>query len=261
MGKCIYQPTGAAREYARWACNLFNGCPHACNYCYCKRGVLKNVLGKDVPTIKKGVGTTEEEALETFKKEIEKYANKIKEQKESLFFSFSTDPLCEQEVELTYACFYQAILKQVPVQILTKAVSWSKGLAWKRLLMFNRDWITIGTTLTGHDEEEPGAPSNEERVAMINDLAHLGYKTFVSIEPIITFPMSLQMILETCKNNREYRIGLMSGVKKEEYYNKYLCQDFIEQVLTLQKQYSFEVVWKHSIKEYYHKHFPNSNLI
>ena len=223
--------------------------------------MLKNVLGKDVPTLKKGVGTTEEEALETFKKEIEKYANKIKEQKESLFFSFSTDPLCEQEVELTHACVYQSIQKQVPVQILTKAVSWSKGLAWKRLLMLNRDWITIGTTLTGHDEEEPGAPSNEERVAMINDLAHLGYKTFVSIEPVITFPMSLQMILKTCKCNREYRIGLMSGVKKDEYYNKYLCQGFIAQVLELQKQYGFTVIWKHSIKEYYHKHFLNSNLI
>lgn len=28
--KCIYQPSGAAREYGAWACNLYNGCTHQC---------------------------------------------------------------------------------------------------------------------------------------------------------------------------------------------------------------------------------------
>ena len=30
----IYQPSGRAREYAEWACNLYRGCPHACAYCF-----------------------------------------------------------------------------------------------------------------------------------------------------------------------------------------------------------------------------------
>jgi len=31
----IYEPKGAAREYAELACNLRLTCSHACTYCYC----------------------------------------------------------------------------------------------------------------------------------------------------------------------------------------------------------------------------------
>ncbi len=30
----IYRPTGRAREYAELAMNLYDGCPHGCQYCY-----------------------------------------------------------------------------------------------------------------------------------------------------------------------------------------------------------------------------------
>lgn len=49
--KCIYQPSGAAREYGAWACNLYNGCTHQCQYCYCRRGAWKNVLGVGKPVL------------------------------------------------------------------------------------------------------------------------------------------------------------------------------------------------------------------
>lgn len=42
--RCIYQPKGAAKEYGAWACNLYNGCSHHCDYCYCKRGVWANTM-------------------------------------------------------------------------------------------------------------------------------------------------------------------------------------------------------------------------
>jgi DNA repair photolyase len=32
--RVIYEPKGAAREYAELALNLFSGCPHGCTYCY-----------------------------------------------------------------------------------------------------------------------------------------------------------------------------------------------------------------------------------
>lgn len=43
--KPIYKPKGAALEYVGedgYALNIYTGCPHRCNYCYCPQ-----VLHKD----------------------------------------------------------------------------------------------------------------------------------------------------------------------------------------------------------------------
>lgn len=264
MGKVIYKPTGAAKEYARWACNLYNGCPHACNYCYCKRGVLGSVLGKDIPVLKKGAGKNEAEALQTFEHELFRYKDKIKEQGEYLFFSFSTDPLCDEEERLTYECVRICVSCGVPVQLLTKAVNWLKRTEWQHFLEQSKGLVRIGTTLTGHDKEEPGAPSTAERIKMLKWAeVCCNTKPFVSIEPIIDFPQSLAMI-KKCGyfgSNIEFRIGLMSGVKKETYYDKWVCSGFVTTVIELQQKEGFDVIWKHSIREYYTKHFPDQKLI
>ena len=38
-GSLIYQPQGAAGEYAKWAINLYHGCSNGCTYCYNRRVV------------------------------------------------------------------------------------------------------------------------------------------------------------------------------------------------------------------------------
>lgn len=43
-GALIYQPQGAAGEYAKWAINLYHGCSNGCTYCYNRRGVLSHVF-------------------------------------------------------------------------------------------------------------------------------------------------------------------------------------------------------------------------
>ena len=30
----IYEPSGMAKEYSPYACNLYIGCSHRCKYCY-----------------------------------------------------------------------------------------------------------------------------------------------------------------------------------------------------------------------------------
>ena len=52
-GKAIYQPSGKAEEYARWACNFYVGCSNGCEYCYCKKGILAGAMGQDKPQLKK----------------------------------------------------------------------------------------------------------------------------------------------------------------------------------------------------------------
>lgn len=261
MGKVIYKPTGAAKEYARWACNLYNGCPHACNYCYCKRGVLGSVLGKDIPTLKKQAGKDEKEAFATFGKELKKYKEQIKADGESLFFSFSTDPMCNDELELTMRCVRECISNGVPVQILTKATEWVYDKSIPDLLTEWRKYIRVGFTLTGHDELEPGAPSNNERIKAMHILFnHTGIKEFASIEPVVDFKSSLQMIHYTLNCCPEYRIGLMSGVSKEKQYDPNECEKFTQKVSKLQREVGFKLVWKNSIKDYYTKHLPLHNM-
>lgn len=36
----VYEPKGRAAEYAPLAANLYDGCPHACSYCYVP-GILR----------------------------------------------------------------------------------------------------------------------------------------------------------------------------------------------------------------------------
>lgn len=50
-------------------------------------------------------------------------------------------------------------------------------------------------------------------------LHSLGFKTFASIEPVITWQMAHSVIKDSLKYCDHYKIGLRSGVGKD-YYNK-----------------------------------------
>ena len=158
----IYRPNGAAAEYSTWACNLYNGCSHSCTYCYCKRGVFGHTLGKDVPEIKALLGGDPKKAYHLFCQELDKYRDQITADG-GLFFSFSTDPMLYEEINLTMRCIEYAFSQQVPVIILTKATWWVREDWVIGTLYAHRDLLTIGFTLTGHDELEPGAPANVSR--------------------------------------------------------------------------------------------------
>lgn len=263
--KCIYQPSGAAREYGAWACNLYNGCRHQCDYCYCRRGAWKNVLGVDKPALKAMVGNDEEEAFLTFRRELLQHRDEILEAGTGLFFSFSTDPMQREEIALTMRCVQECRIEQVPVQILTKATWWTKvGNTMEgdylRQLVAWRDYVTIGVTLTGHDELEPGAPTNRERIILLKHLLHCNIRTFVSLEPVIDFESSLKMILDTLDVTAEYRIGLMSPYKKDRYDHEQ-CERFCTKVTELSKQYGFTVKWKESIRRFYEDGLPILKLM
>ena len=83
--RCIYQPKGAAKEYGAWACNLYNGCSHHCDYCYCKRGVWVNTMGIDKPELKAMLGKDENEAYLIFARELKQHRDKILAAGDGLF--------------------------------------------------------------------------------------------------------------------------------------------------------------------------------
>jgi len=253
-GKAIYNPSGAAREYSYWGCNLVVGCSNGCEYCYCKKGILKGVMGMDRPQLKKCL-VNEITAFEIFKKEV--LINKTELQKHGLFFSFTTDPMLTEFWDLTWKAIMFCNAHEIPVKVLTKLAGWVEST----LNYFNhsnsdnadREWrklIAFGFTLTGYDELERGASTNQERIEGMKLLHEAGFKTFASIEPIIDFERSYEMIRLSLGYCDLYKIGLMSGQKVDKhFYNK--LRSFNLQVVNTLAHFPAKVYWKESIQKHF----------
>jgi DNA repair photolyase len=239
-GKAIYRPKGKAAEYAEWACNFYIGCSNNCSYCYLKKGRGAKVLGGNEPILKKCF-RDENHALEVFKKELMQNLPEL--QKHGLFFSFSTDPMLnkmrlENGEHLTISALAIACYYRVPVKILTKRADiihhfimtekYKEHRSLEFVIEKYKPLIAIGFTLTGHDELEPGASTNAERIEAMKKLHDAGFKTFASIEPIIDFDSSYEMIEQTMGFCDLYLIGLMSGKK----YDIFELMKFISNVVT-----------------------------
>lgn len=208
-GKCLYTTNGAAHEYAPVACNFYVGCSNMCKYCYLRKGVLKHAMGGNKPQLKKCF-QDEKQAFQIFQHEAGQNIKILKEN--GIFFSFSTDPLLPECQKLTWYASEIATISGIPVKILTKTTAFFKE--WEEYLKMlpekQKALTHFGFTLTGHDEWEPNAPSNNERIETLKMLHDWGYHTFVSIEPIIDFKSSLQMIQNTMSWCEWYGIGLMT---------------------------------------------------
>lgn len=247
MGKCIYQPKGKAKEYAEWACNFYVGCSNNCSYCFLKKGRGAKILGGCTPTLKKCF-RDEKHALEIFEKEL--VQNILELKKHGLFFSFTTDPMLPETIELTGRVLLRCQTYDIPVKILSKIGDFEMVyFPFIRKYLTSR-WIdnskiAFGFTLTGHDELEPNASTNQERIEAIKKLHNAGFKTFASIEPIIDLKSSMDMIKQTIGYCDEYKIGLLSSdktIKKAE------LQKFFDEVNLLSTTHNFSIYWKDSIK-------------
>lgn len=246
-GKAIYNPSGRAGEYSYWACNFYVGCSNGCEYCYCKKGILKGVMGQDKPQLKKCF-INESHALKVFTEELLK--NLFELQKHGLFFSFTTDPMLPGTQVLTMNAAGIAIHHGIPAKILTKCASWVKNFIWwinnsnsDNAQLEWRKMYAFGFTLTGHDELEPNASTNAERIEAMKKLQNAGFKTFASIEPIIDLHTSFEMISATNGYCDLYKIGLMSGVKM----GRHQLQLFIKSVIDQVEFYGAKLYFKDSL--------------
>lgn len=218
-GKAIYTTKGAAREYGRIGCNFYKGCPHECSYCYLKRGAPSKQLGGNVAQLKKCF-KDEADAACILRKELDKHLEQC--QSYGIFLSFSTDPLILNTRELTGIAITEALVRGIPVWILTKDSSFIYDEEFMEYIdIINpiyRDRIHFGFTLTGRDDMEPHASTNLNRINAMRWMNIKGFSTFASIEPVIDWRHARMMVecsLEYCDH---YKIGLRSGVKKD-YYN------------------------------------------
>ena len=253
-GALIYQPQGAAGEYAKWAINLYHGCSNGCTYCYNRRGVLSHVFG-DKPELAASIvkardkllneylkknnmtahdaipqkvirDTTDVAALEIVAKDIMRIGEDVIREDGGIFFSFTCDPFDPDiDADMLRMIVFVLLDRQIPVTILTKNVDWLENDKWKDFLEPDTDCpdnllrdLTIGFTITGKDKLEPNAPSTEERIEALRKL-HNEYKikTFVSLEPITSIHTASEVIKKTYQITDEIRIGAQSPIKKDRY--------------------------------------------
>lgn len=245
--KAIYQPKGKAGEYAAWACNFYTGCSNDCQYCYCKRGVLSHVWST-TPQLKKCFKDTDD-AIATFRRELDYYIANSSIQNRGLFFSFTTDPLLDETGGLTVEAAEYAIRNRVPVQILTKRAD--GALRFVECLSqilggigpFHK--IAIGFTLTGFDELETNASLTESRINAMRTIHALGLRTFASIEPMLDLSTTEDIINCTLGFCDLYKIGLLSG-GKQPIDPKNLFS-FIPNITNKISNAGAKVYWKNSV--------------
>jgi DNA repair photolyase len=216
-GKAIYSTRGAAREYGRVGCNFYTGCPHDCAYCYLKRGAPSKVLGGTQVKLKKCF-KDEERAFDVFCKEAWEHMEYLKEV--GVFLSFTTDPMIEETINLTIWVVEFCVEHNIPIKVLTKNAKSPyapyMGILFEKILKVEGD-VRFGFTLTGRDDMERLASSNDERVEAMKFLKEQGMKTFASIEPVIDWESSMNIIKKALPYCDHFKIGLRSGVKKDYY--------------------------------------------
>ena len=208
MNGPIYQPAGRAREYSPYALNIYTGCTHGCDYCYCPR-----VLHMDSsayfhrPSPRSGIvsALTRQLASTSFDKQV--------------LLSFVGDCFCDTSDDSATALECLDILRdtKTPTAILTKGGN-RLFRAEGQILGFQRGLVSVGATLTfandkdSHDHE-PGAASPAERMDTLRMFHEAGVKTFASFEPVLDPEQSLALIRECAESGilDTYKVGKLNG--------------------------------------------------
>ena len=265
--KILSRPKGNAEEYGRWSVNPYIGCSHGCLYCYLKKGPSGAYLGQDKPVLKKGV-VSEEHAFYLAMTEI--YANHEEIIRDGgLFMTFTSDPCAEKTRNIFFRIAIESARElKIPVTILTKSADFinfwrytdiaSGPLDCRRMV---KQRLSFGWTLTGHDELEPNASPNDKRIKTMRLVSANGFKTWASIEPVIDFPSSLDMIYQALNAGcQHFKIGLLTNntrvVRKDFEFGDHLfkaydvidCMHFIEDVMRLTEGKA-TVYWKQSVRD------------
>ena len=241
-GLVIYQPSGKAAEYSRWAANFYNGCSNGCHYCYDNQGITSRVLGGLKVRLKKSLVDVKT-AEQIFLAELAKWRDAIIKDG-GLHFNFVSDPCLPETIDLNWKCINYALLQKVPCQVLTKRADWLGGHPEVQEALEFKHLIRVGFSLTGCDVQEPGSSPNLERIQAMRELHNAGISTWASIEPIIDPQKSLQMIQLSIDCCDHYKIGILSGKKG---YGPDQIRQFIDEVHVLNPR---SVYWKNSLLEF-----------
>ncbi len=204
LPRAIYEPKGAAREYAALACNLYQGCGSGCKFCY-----VPSVLHK---TREEFAACTEPRLriLAALERDAKKYAGTD----EPVLLCFTCDPYPPDSIATAEALI---ILGKhgIASRILTKS-GHSATVDFGILQQYDG---RFGVTLTCCDEKtsclfEPGAAHPSSRIESLAQARTRGIRTWASFEPVLIPDDTLRLIAECGASELldEYHVGMLNHI-------------------------------------------------
>lgn len=217
--RIIYEPSGRAAEYSDLALSMYRGCEHACSYCF----------GPSVIRVDRATFASASARAGALRK-VERDAAELAEagDERAIMMSFTTDPYQPLEMQIGLTRQALELLKKYGrhVEILTKG-----GLRAERDfdLLDDGDAVACSLTLAKAEESkewEPYAALPEERMLLLKHAHERGFRTWVSIEPVIDPLQSIALIVASLPYVDTYKLGAWNYDKRSndvdwpEYYRR-----------------------------------------
>lgn len=225
----IYEPKGAAREYAAWALNHYIGCDHACKYCY-GPGALQTTRDKYMEPRARVV-----KCVGGFMAALRREAEAPRDARHVLL-SFACDPYChldEREV-VTRDVIEMLHMYGHTVSICTKGGS--RALRDLDMLDPGDEFGASLTFVNAADSLawEPFAALPSNRIRTLAEVHFAGIRTWASLEPVIDPAQSLALIRATAGIVDTYKIGAVSRrewCKHRDWYPDYDQRAFVAEAI------------------------------
>ena len=204
--KAIYEPSGAALEYAPLSVNLFTGCAHGCKYCYAP-GVLRMDREKfhAAPVVRENV-------LDMLNWDCNTLANSGDTRE--IMLCFTTDPYQDNAefLDVTRAALGILAAHERPFTVLTKGGT----RACSDFDILKAAGARFGTSLVWyHDiyraEHEPGAANVYDRIEAISVAHKMGIPTWVSLEPVMDTWQARRVVNALYQLVDRWAIGIARG--------------------------------------------------
>jgi DNA repair photolyase len=177
--QALYEPKGAALEYASLAVNLYRGCPGKCEFCYCP-GQLHMSREDFHAAAAPRPGLLDALARDIVRRELRGLP------RARVHLCFTTDPWAPTDAPIIALALLLLRDAGYPVSTLTK-----QGLrAWAELGTLASMDATFGVSLSWADdgkraEWEPGTAPVRDRLESLARAKDLGLPTWASVEPVI----------------------------------------------------------------------------
>ncbi|KKN65488.1 hypothetical protein LCGC14_0480920 [marine sediment metagenome] len=200
----IYETRGRAKEYCPLAVNLYQGCGHACVYCYGAKVTHQDERAfRESPQPRAGI-------IEGIRRDADRLRRNG--QLGPVLMCFVTDPYqpINDKLKLTRSAIETLHYYGMMVTVLTKG-----GKRAEQDFDLLKPTDAFATTLTLHDsvqslEWEPMAASPQERMDSLRHAHGLGIETWVSCEPVIDPVQTLELIQLTAPYVDLFKVGTLN---------------------------------------------------